>query len=374
MQAVVLREPGQPVGVETVTLLPPRRGELLVRVAAAGVCHSDVHLADGVLGRGRWPMVLGHEGSGVVESVGEGVQGLEPGDHVAFCFVPSCGECGPCRAGRRTLCEPAAANGFTGTLMDASSRLRDADGGVLQHGLMVACFAQYAVVPAAGAVRLPASIPLWQAALVGCGVVTGIGAVNRAGIRIGASACVIGCGGVGLQVIAGARMAGAATIVAVDLDDAKLEHARRRGATHTVNASGASVVEEVKAITGGGVDYAFEVVGISQTMRQAWDVLKAGGTAIVVGVAPRGVEVTIPGIDLLSEKTLTGSYYGSRDVRTAIGELAQLVVDGRLELADVVSDVIPLEGVQEALDRLRRGEGERSVVLIDEQLAGRSLG
>src|ERR1700760_378075 len=180
VRASVLREPGRPPRVEAVWLDPPGPAEVLVRVAAAGVCHSDVHLADGLLGPGRWPMVLGHEGAGVVQSVGEGVTTLAPGDHVAFCFVPSCGACGACRSGNATLCEVAGRNGVAGMLMDGTSRLHALDGGVLQHGLMVACFAEYAVVPAAGAVPLPSSIPLWQAALLGCGVVTGIGAVNRA--------------------------------------------------------------------------------------------------------------------------------------------------------------------------------------------------
>ena len=371
MRAVVLREPGRPVGVETVTLAPPRRGEVLVRVAAAGVCHSDVHLADGRLGAGRWPMVLGHEGAGVVEAVGEGVDAVLIGDHVAFCFVPACGACGACRAGRRTLCETAARFGVAGMLMDGTSRLRAGDGTVLQHGLMVACFAQFAVVPAAGTVPLPASIPFWQAALLGCGVVTGIGAVNRAGLRVGASVCVIGCGGVGLQVVAGARLAGAGTIVAVDVDEAKLELALRRGATHALRAAdGAHVVEEVMALTGGGVEHAFEVVGRPETIRQAWDVLRPGGTAMVVGVAPVGVEVALPAIEFLSEKTITGSYYGSSDVHASLGRLVHLVVDGRLDLGEVVSDVIALDEVQEALDRLRRGEGARSVIVIDEDLAG----
>jgi S-(hydroxymethyl)glutathione dehydrogenase / alcohol dehydrogenase len=371
MRAVVLREPGRPVGVETVTLAPPRRGEVRVRVAAAGVCHSDVHLADGLLGGGRFPMVLGHEGAGVVEAVGDGVDDVSVGDHVAFCFVPSCGMCGACRTGRRTLCETAARFGVAGMLMDGTSRLRGSDGTVLQHGLMVACFADYAVVPVAGAVRLPASIPLWQAALLGCGVVTGIGAVNRAGLRVGASVCVIGCGGVGLQVIAGARLAGAGTIVAVDVDSGKLELALRRGATHAISAGdGAHVVEEVLGLTGVGVEHAFEVVGRPETIRQAWDVLRPGGTAMVVGVAPVGVEVSLPAIEFLSEKTITGSYYGSADVHAALGQLVQLVVDGRLNLGEVVSDVIGLEDVEAALDRLRRGEGARSVVVIDEDLAG----
>ena len=372
IDAVVLREPGRPVGVETVLLEPPRRGEVLVRVAAAGVCHSDLHLADGLLGAGRWPMVLGHEGAGVVEAVGEGVAGLHPGDHVAFCFVPSCGSCGPCRSGRPTLCEPAGRNGVAGTLMDGTSRLRALDGTALQHGLMVACFAQYAVVPAAGAVPLPSSVPLWQAALLGCGVVTGLGAVKRASVGIGESVCVIGCGGVGLQVIAAARLAGAATIVAVDRDADKLDRARRRGATHGVDATSGDAVEQVLALTSGGVEHAFEVVGDAATIRQAWDMLRPGGTAVVVGLAPRGIEVSLPAIELLSEKTLTGSYYGSSDVATAIVGAAQLLLDGRLELNEVVSHVIALDEVEPALERLRCGEGARSVIVIDERLAGRT--
>jgi S-(hydroxymethyl)glutathione dehydrogenase / alcohol dehydrogenase len=370
MRAAVLREPRRPVAIESVLLEPPRRGEVLVRVVAAGVCHSDVHLADGLLGAGRWPMVLGHEGAGVVEAVGEGVADVAVGDHVAFCFVPACGACGACRAGRRTLCETAARFGLAGMLMDGTSRLRAADGTVLQHGLMVACFAQYAVVPAAGAVPLPPAIPLWQAALLGCGVVTGIGAVNRAGLRVGAGVCVIGCGGVGLQVIAGARLAGAGSIVAVDTDEGKLELARRRGATHTVLVGSRDVVGEVRAITGGGVEHAFEVVGSPVTIRQAWDVLRPGGTATVVGLAPPGVEVSLPAIEFLSEKTITGSYYGSTDVHAALGQLVQLVVDGRLDLGDVVSYLITLDDVEAALERLRRGQGARSVIVIDEELAG----
>jgi S-(hydroxymethyl)glutathione dehydrogenase / alcohol dehydrogenase len=371
MRAAVLREPGRPVEVERVLLAPPRRGEVLVRVVAAGVCHSDVHLAEGRLGPGRWPMVLGHEGAGVVEAVGEDVLGVVPGDHVAFCFVPACGACPACRAGRRTLCETAGRHGVAGMLMDGTSRLRALDGSVLQHGLMVGCFAEYAVVPAAGAVLLPTAIPLWQAALLGCGVVTGIGAVNRAGVRVGDRVCVIGCGGVGLQVIAGARLAGAGTIIAVDTDEAKLELARRRGATHFVTAGGsADVVGQVLAVCDGGVEHAFEVVGSPVTIRQAWDVLRPGGSATVVGLAPVGVEVSLPAIDFLSEKTITGCYYGSTDVHASLGQLVALVVDGRLELGDVVSDLIGLEDVEAALERLRRGQGARSVIVIDESLAG----
>jgi S-(hydroxymethyl)glutathione dehydrogenase/alcohol dehydrogenase len=371
MRACVLREPHLPVAVEHVRLQPPRRGEVLVRVAAAGVCHSDIHLADGLLGDGRWPMVLGHEGAGVVQAVGEDVTGLAPGDHVVLCLVPACGVCGPCRGGRRTLCEPVGSSSVAGTLLDGSSRLRDADGAVLQHGLTVACFAEYAVVAAAGAVPIPRDVPLWQAALLGCGVVTGFGAVTHAArMRIGHRVCVIGCGGVGLQVIAAARLGGAATIVAVDRGPEKLERARRRGATHVVEADAGDAARLVRELTGGGVDLAFEVVGAAATIRTAWDSLRPGGSAIVVGLAPAGVEVTLPAIEFLSEKSIIGSYYGSSDPAESIPGLVELVRAGRLELADVVSHLTDLGGVPAAFDRLRAGEGGRTVVIIDPALAG----
>jgi len=375
MGACVLREPGRPVAVETVHLEPPRRGEVLVRVAAAGVCHSDIHLADGQLGAGRWPMVLGHEGAGVVERVGADVVGLAPGDHVVFCLVASCGTCAACRSGRRTLCEPVGANSIAGTLPDGSSRLRAADGTVLQHGLTVACFAEYAVVAAAGAILISDDIPLWQAALLGCGVVTGFGAVAQAArVRIGEQVCVIGCGGVGLQVIAAARLAGAAKIIAVDRRPEKLEHALRRGATHAVNARTHDAAAEIVTITGGGVDHAFEVVGTAATIRTAWDALRSGATAVVVGLAPAGVDVALPAIEFLSEKSIMGSYYGSSDPAQTLPGLVELVRTGRLELGDVVSHLIGLDEIEDAFARLRRGEGDRSVVIVDERLAGASAG
>src|SRR5262249_54815868 len=237
IRAAVLREPRQPVVIEEVELAAPRDDEVLVRVAAAGVCHSDVRLADGELGGGRWPMVLGHEGAGVVEAIGAAVAHAAPGDHVRFCIVPACRTCDECRAGRFHLCIPAGENGLRGTLMDGTSRLSSSDGASLQHALMTACFAERAVVPAAGAVPLPPELPLWQAALLGCGVVTAFGAVeNAARVQPGDSAVVIGCGGVGLQLVAALRLAGAEPIVAVDLDPAKLSLALARGATHAVEA------------------------------------------------------------------------------------------------------------------------------------------
>ena len=371
IRAAVLSEPRQPLVIEEVELAPPHDDEVLVRVAAAGVCHSDVRLADGELGAGRWPMVMGHEGAGVVEAVGAAVTHVAPGDHVGFCIVPACRACAECSAGRFHLCLPAGENGPRGVLMDGTSRLARADGTVLQHALMTACFAEYAVVAGATAVPLPRELPLWQASLLGCGVVTAFGAVrNAARIAAGESAAVIGCGGVGLQVIAALRLAGAYPIVAVDLDPSKLDLALTRGATDAVQSGSATTAARVIRITGRGADHAFEVVGRPDTMRLAWDCLRPGGTAVVVGLAPQGVEVPLPAIEFLSDKGIRGSYYGSGDAASDLPRLAELALSGELDLASVVTSVEPLEAVDGALDRLRRGEGARTVLVIDEGLAG----
>jgi Zn-dependent alcohol dehydrogenase len=370
MKAAVLREPGRPVEVEEVQLDPPKAGEVLVRIAAAGVCHSDVRLADGQLGDGRWPMVLGHEGAGVVEAVGGGVDHLSPGDHVALSFVPACRSCRFCTSGQPHLCEPAGRSAVAGVLLDGTSRLH-VNGDTLQHGLMTACFAERAVVAAASAVKIPAELPLWQAALLGCGVVTGIGAVrNAARVSAGESVCVVGCGGVGLQVIAGARLAGADPVVGVDIGAEKLARARSVGATHTVDSSDEDAVAAIRELTGGGADHAFEVVGRPDTIRLAWHAARNGGQTIVVGLVPRGIDVSVPGIDFLSDKSLRGTYYGSGDAAEDLPKLAALALAGDLDLGRVVTHTTDLAGVEAALGRLRRGEGGRTVVIIDPDLAG----
>jgi S-(hydroxymethyl)glutathione dehydrogenase / alcohol dehydrogenase len=371
IRAAVLHEARTPLSVETLTLDPPHAGEVLVRVAAAGVCHSDVRLADGDLGDGRWPTVLGHEGAGVVEAVGADAGGLAPGDRVAFCFVPPCRACTACAAGRFNLCEIAGKHAWAGTLLDGTTRLRLADGRPVRHFNFVSCFAEYCVVPAASAVPIPSELPLWQAALLGCAVVTGFGAVrNAAHVEIGDSVCVVGCGGIGQQMVAAARMAGAGRIVAVDRDGAKLALALRRGATDTVDASAGDPVQEVLALVPGGVDHALEAVGHPATIRLAWDVLRPGASAIVVGIAPRGAEARVPALDLLSEKSLRGSYYGSGNPPAEIARLGRLMADGRITVADAVSHLTDLEGIEAAFERLRRGSGARTVAVIDAALAG----
>ena len=358
--------------VEDILLDPPGPGEVLVRVAAAGVCHSDVHLANGSLGEGRWPMVLGHEGAGVVEEVGESVTHVTPGDRVVLCWVPSCRECEACLAGRPTLCTVAAAHSFTGTMPDGTTRLRLPDGTALQHGLMTACFADRVVVPAAGAIPLPGGLPLWQAALLGCGVMTGFGAVrNVARVGAGESVVVIGLGGVGLQVLAAAKLAGASPIVAVDRDAAKLERALERGADAAVDTSADErVVRTLRTLTGGGADHAFEVVGLPETMLLAWKALRPGGTAVVIGIAAKGAELALPALELSTDKGIRGSFYGSGDPAADLPELARLAAGGQLDLAGVVTQVDTLDGVVDALERLRRGEGVRTVLVLDPEVAG----
>ena len=373
IRAAVLHAYGQPLEVCELELDPPGRGEVLVRVAAAGVCHSDLHLADGHLGPGRHPMVLGHEGAGIVEQVGEGVAHVAPGDAVAFCLVPACGRCPACTAGRRNLCETASAAAWAGTLLDGTSRLRFPGGAPVQHFNFLSCFAERCVVPAGAAVPVPRALPLWQAALLGCGVVTAVGAVrNAARVGPGDSVCVIGCGGVGLQLVAAARLAGAGRIIAVDLSAEKLDPALARGATAAIVAlPGTDPAAAVLAASGGGVDHAFEAVGTPATIRLAWDVLRPGATAIVVGVTPAGADVALPAFELLSEKGLRGSYYGSGDAPALIGRMAELVLAGRFPVADMIGATCGLDGIEAAFGRLRRGEARaRTMVLIDPGLAG----
>ena len=371
IRAAVLHAPGTPVSIEEVELAAAGPREVLVKVAAAGVCHSDVRLANGELGDGRWPMVLGHEGAGVVEEVGEGVSHVVPGDRVGFSIVPACRHCDECLAGRFNLCIPAGRAGPKGVLLDGTSRLSLPDGTPLQHALMTSCFAERAVVAAESAIPLPSALPLWQASLLGCGVVTGFGAVrNTARVQAGESAAVVGCGGVGLQVIAALALAGADPIVAVDRDASKLDLASARGATHVVEAGSATTAARVVNATGGGVQHAFEVVGRPETIRLAWDSLRPGGTAVVVGLAPRGAEVSLPAIEFLSDKGIRGSFYGAGDALRDIPYLAELALVGDLDLAGVVTSVEPLDSVDGALGRLRQGEGARTVLIVDPALAG----
>lgn len=354
-KAAVWLAPNSRSQIEEIEIHDPKAGEVRVAVAAAGVCHSDLHLALGHLGAHRFPTVLGHEGAGRVDAIGDGVTSVAIGDRVSFCFIPSCGLCRQCLRGHPNLCEPGSKAAFSGTMLDGTSRMRRADGSPLQQFLAIGAFAEATVVPAAAVVKVPDALPLDQAALVGCAVLTGFGAVRNAGnVQPGDRVAVIGCGGVGLQVIAAARIAGAGRIIAIDPVASKRELALSQGATEF------SSPDEAR----GPFDLVFEVVGRAETIELGWRLLDSGGTVVVVGIAPSGVKATIRAIDFSSEKTLRGSFYGSGNPARELADLAGLVAEGTVDLSRAVSHTTDLAGIDEAFERLQRGEGARTVVLF----------
>jgi S-(hydroxymethyl)glutathione dehydrogenase / alcohol dehydrogenase len=363
--AAVLWEVGKPVEILEIDLAPPRDGEVLVDIAACGLCASDLHVVEGALPE-PLPLVLGHEASGVVVETGPGVDSVAPGDHVVLALVPSCGTCSECRRGRPNFCETGARMAASGTLADGTSRL-SVNGSVLHHFNSVSSFAGHAVVPESIAVRIRPDVPLAEAALIGCSVLTGWGAVmNTAGVEEGATVAVWGCGGVGLSIVQGARLAGAAEIVAVDVRPEKLERALELGATQVLEAGrDREVIAAVKDLTAGGPDYSFEAIGSEATVQQAWQAAGPRGTVVVVGILPKGSTLTIDPWEFFAEKTLKGSFLGSADVRADIPRLVDLYVAGELELGGIISHRIGLDELPAAFDRLRAGESLRQLVVFD---------
>jgi S-(hydroxymethyl)glutathione dehydrogenase/alcohol dehydrogenase len=364
IQAAVLRNVGQPVEIVDVELEPPHEGEALVRIAACGVCASDLHVVDGDLPE-PLPLVLGHEASGVVVDTGPGVARVRPGDHVVLALVPSCGDCEECRRGRPNFCELGGRMAAAGTLADGTSRL-SCGSEELHHFNSVSSFAEYAVVPESVAVPIRQDVPLDAAALVGCAALTGWGAVTRtAAVEPKASVAVWGCGGVGLSLIQSARLAGAAPIVAVDTRSEKLELAEKLGATATVVARPtAETARRVRHLTGGGVDYAFEAIGREETIRETWDALRPGGTAVVVGLPPKGSAVTIDTWGFINEKTIKGCFLGSAKIDEDVPRLLDLYAAGDFRLDELVTQRIALSDLPDAFERLRRGEGVRRLVVF----------
>jgi S-(hydroxymethyl)glutathione dehydrogenase / alcohol dehydrogenase len=365
-RAAVLHAAGEKLDVRAVDVEKPRAGEVLVRMAAGGVCHSDLHVMKGHL-MASLPAILGHEGSGVVAEVGPEVTSVRPGDHVLPLWRLSCGDCEYCAHGRPALCAAGMQIRQSGRLADGTSRFT-LDGRELKHFAGVSTFAEYSVIPERAVLKIPADIPLVTAALLGCGVITGVGAViNCARVKPGQSVAVFGVGGVGLNVVQGAALAGAGMIVAVDLLDSKLNLARKLGATHAVNAAGGAPAEQIRALTGGrGVDYAFEVVGLPATVRQAYDSLAKRGMAVVVGVAPTTAEVSVPLLPMVfEERVLTGSIYGSAVPRIDILKLVELYRAGKLRLDELLTRSYPIEQINLAYEALEGGEVARSVVTFD---------
>jgi S-(hydroxymethyl)glutathione dehydrogenase/alcohol dehydrogenase len=365
IKAAVLWEPRTRVEILDVELAPPKAREVLVRIAACGVCASDLHVVDGELPE-PLPIVLGHEASGVVAATGAGVERLREGDHVVLALAPSCGECTSCRHGRPTFCELFGQCASDGVLADGTSRL-SVDGTTLHHFNSVSSFAEYAVVPESAAVPVRHDVPLDAAALVGCAVLTGFGAVaNTAGVEEGATVAVWGCGGVGLNVVQASRLAGAGRIVAVDTRAEKLELARRLGATDVVRAGGGPDASlAVHELVPGGVDYAFEAIGREEAINEAWAAVRPGGTVVVLGLMPKGSRLTIDPWGFINEKTLKGCFLGSAQLERDVPRLVDLVHGGELELEGLVSRRLRLEELPQAFARLRAGDVVRQLVVFD---------
>jgi S-(hydroxymethyl)glutathione dehydrogenase / alcohol dehydrogenase len=361
--AAVLYEVKKPLVVEDVEVLEPAAHEVLVRFVANGVCHSDLHVINGDYPH-PLPVVLGHEAAGVIEKVGSGVESVKSGDHVCSSYIPSCGRCSYCINGTPTLC--ALRDKPRWFMLDGTPRFRK-NGQGIHHFLQVSGYATHAVLPEDSVIPIRKDAPLDIACLVSCGVLAGAGPViNRAKVPPGASVAVWGCGGVGLNAIQAAHMVGAGKIIAVDLLRQKLDWAKEFGATHCVDASKDDPVAQVQAIAGGGgVDFAFEVVGLQKTIEQAFASTHRGGTTVVVGVCPAGTRVSVDPMMLLQQRTLTGTSFGGGHQRTDVPMLIDLFMDGRYRLRELISRRMPLTEINEAFDLLRLGEVKRSVIVYE---------
>ena len=373
VKAVVLRQMGQPgpyartrpLVTETVELAPPGPGELCVRVLAAGLCHSDLSVIDGSRPR-PMPMVLGHEAAGEIVELGPGVDGFRVGDRVVFCFIPNCGRCGPCASGRAALFEPGAAANAAGTLLGGGRRWLDANGMTLQHHLGVSGFAEYTVVSACSAMRIDHDLPPEIAALFGCAVMTGVGAVvNTARVSAGESVAIFGLGGVGLAALLGARAAGANPIIALDVAAHKFELARELGATHCINAANADAIDQLRELTHGGVQFAIESVGSERVLAQAYAATRRGGTTVTVGLPAPDRMLAVPAFSLVAEeRTIKGSYMGSAVPSRDVPRFIALYRAGLLPVDRMLTHRLQLDEMNTGFDRLVRAEAIRQVVVF----------
>ncbi|MDO8931406.1 MAG: zinc-dependent alcohol dehydrogenase family protein [Rhodocyclaceae bacterium] len=355
----------RPISVETVELDAPGPGEVLVRITAAGLCHSDLSIINGDRPR-PLPLVLGHEAAGVVEECGPGVTDLRRGDAVALIFVPSCGHCVPCMEGRPALCEPGAAANTAATLVGGHRRLHRADGGLLNHQVGVSCFAEYAVVARGSLVKVTPDIPPEVAAVFGCAVLTGTGAaINSAGVRLGSSVAIVGLGGVGLAALLGAIAAGAREVVAIDTLDAKLEMALELGATRVFHADDPDCAAQVRAAIPGGVEVAIEAASSVRALELAYKITRRGGTTVTCSLPPPDHTFNVPAVNLVAEeRTLKGCYLGSAVPARDIPRYIELYKAGRLPVDKLVTRTLRLDEINEGFDRLADGSEVRQVILF----------
>jgi S-(hydroxymethyl)glutathione dehydrogenase/alcohol dehydrogenase len=365
MRAAVAYEADRPLEVEEIELESPRAGECLVRLAASGVCHTDAYTLSGRDPEGLFPVVLGHEGAGVVEEVGPGVRSIQPGDHVIPLYTAECRECKFCLSGKTNLCVAVRETQGRGVMPDGTSRL-SRGGRVIHHYMGTSTFGEYTVVPEVSLAKIRRDAPLDKVCLLGCGVTTGIGAVlNTAKVEPGASVAVFGLGAVGLSVIQGARMAGAERIIGVDTNPAKFTLARQLGATDVIDPKAAGdVVPAIVEMTGGGVDYSFECIGNVEVMGQALACTHRGwGESIIIGVAGAGEQIHARPFLLVTGRVWRGSAFGGTRGRTELPRYVDRYMTGRIRIDELVTATLPLEDINRAFELLHAGEAIRSVVL-----------
>ncbi|TVS18772.1 MAG: Zn-dependent alcohol dehydrogenase [Gammaproteobacteria bacterium] len=360
MKAAVLREVNKPLEIEDVQISKPGPREVLVRTVAAGVCHSDLHFANGSYPY-PLPAILGHESAGIVEQVGSMVTYVKPGDHVITCLSAFCGHCEYCLTGHMSLCQEPELHRGEGE----EPRLGKTEAPIAQF-LNLSSYAEQMLLHEHAIVKIREDMPMDRAALIGCAVTTGVGAViHTAKVEPGSTVCVIGAGGIGLSAINGAAIAGAGRIIAVDMVPSKLELARKFGATDVINAKDKDVVGEIVEMTGGGVHYSFEAIGLKATAEQAFKMLRPGGTATIIGMIPVGVSIELHGVEFLAERKIQGSNMGSNRFRVDMPRFVDFYLAGKLHLDDMISRRIRLEDVNEGLAALEKGELARSVIMFD---------
>jgi len=360
MKAAVLREVKRPLVIEDVQIQKPGPREVLIRTAAAGVCHSDLHFVDGLFPY-PLPAVLGHESAGVVEQVGAEVRTVKPGDHVITCLSAYCGHCEHCLTGHLSRCISSETKRTKG---DAPRLAKDAD--PMNQFLNLSSFAEQMLIHENACVKIRKDMPLDRAALIGCSVMTGVGAViHTSNVRPGETVAVIGCGGVGLAAVNGAAIAGAGRIIAIDMQGSKLNLAKQFGATDVINAKDGDAVAKVIDMTNGGVHHSFEAIGLKQTAEQAFKMLGRGGTANIIGMIPFGTNIELHGFDFLGEKRIQGSLMGSNRFPVDMPRLCDFYMSGKLKLDELISRRIKLNQVNEGFDELKRGELARSVIMFD---------
>ncbi|SCX50331.1 S-(hydroxymethyl)glutathione dehydrogenase/class III alcohol dehydrogenase [Nitrosospira sp. Nsp1] len=367
-RAAVAWGPGQPLTIEELDLLPPRKGEVLVRIVATGVCHTDAFTLSGKDPEGKFPAVLGHEGGGIVEALGEGVTSVEVGDHVIPLYTPECGECKFCKSGKTNLCQAIRATQGQGLMPDGTTRFFK-DGKPIYHYMGTSTFSEYTVIPEISLARISKEAPLEKVCLLGCGVTTGLGAVAKtAKVKAGDTVAVFGLGGIGLAVIIGAAMARAGRIIAIDINPGKFKIARQLGASDVVNPKDYDkpIQDVIIDMTGGGVDFSFECVGNVKLMRSALECCHKGwGESVIIGVAGAGEEICTRPFQLVTGRVWRGSAFGGVKGRTELPGYVQRYLDGEFELDTFITHTMGLEDINKAFDLMHEGKSIRTVIHFD---------